>query len=223
MSMVKIGAMALAAGLAGSVMAEEEHFDVWLSISGGNLVTGAITEDGSATVSGVRVFGAELGEVLPDFSAEPGIQGIDGTFGAGERFGIRILKAVRAWNGASFSSIASSRFQLDFGPQQMVSPIADEVVGGMELAADSEGGIHDHPTFTLLDPTSGIFLLELDVVSIGDVYGATQPFWIVFNNGASEEEHEASIEWVNENLVPTPGVAMVAGMGLVAMGRRRRR
>jgi hypothetical protein len=220
--MVKIGAVVMAAGLAGSVLAEEEHFDVWLTLSGGNLVTGAITEDGLTTVGGVRVFGAELGEVLPDFSAEPGIQGIDGTFGAGERFGIRILKAVRSWNGSDFSTVSGSRFQLDFGPQQIVSPIADAVVGGMELAADDEGGIHDHPTFTLLDPTSGIFLLELDVVSIGDVYGATQPFWIVFNNGATEEEHEASIDWVNENLVPTPGVAVIAGMGLLAMGRRRR-
>jgi hypothetical protein len=222
MSMVKIGAVVMAAGLAGSVLAEEEHFDVWLTLSGGNLVTGAITEDGLTTVGGVRVFGAELGEVLPDFSAEPGIQGIDGTFGAGERFGIRILKAVRSWNGSDFSTVSGSRFQLDFGPQQIVSPIADAVVVGMELAADDEGGIHDHLTFTLLDPTSGIFLLELDVVSIGDVYGATQPFWIVFNNGATEEEHEASIDWVNENLVPTPGVAVIAGMGLLAMGRRRR-
>jgi hypothetical protein len=150
------------------------------------------------------------------------MQGIDGTFAAGDRFGLRILRATRSWNGTDFSAVASSRFQLDFGPQQMVSPISDEVVGGIELAADAEGGIHDHPTFTLLDPSAGIFLLEMSVVSIGDVYAGTQPFWIVFNNGESEEAHEAAIDWVNDNLVPTPGVAVVAGVGLLAMGRRRR-
>jgi len=206
---------------AGTAMAEE-HFDVWLTLSNGSLVTGAISEDGLTTVGGVRVFGAELGEILPDFSEEPGIRGIDGTFASGDQFGISILKAVRSWNGTNFTTVSASRFQLDFGPQSMTSPTFDSIVGGIVLGADSEGGIHDHPFFTLLDPTGGIFLLELSLSSIGGTYGSTQPFWIVFNNGADEADHEASIQWVNDNLVPTPGVLTLAGVGILAMGRRRR-
>lgn len=221
MSMMKYGVAAMGI-FAGSALAEEEHFDVWLTLSGGSLVTGAITEDGLTTVDGVRVFGAELGEILPNFSAEPGMQGLGGTFAAGDRFGITIRRAVRAWNGSDFTTVSASRFQLDFGPQTMVSPTSDLLVGGIELAADSAGGIHDHPTFTLLDPAGGIFLLELSLSSIGGTYGTTEPFWIVFNNGESEEAHEASIQWVNDNLVPTPGVLTLAGVGLLAMGRRRR-
>jgi hypothetical protein len=221
MNMMKY-AVAAAGVMAGSAMAEEPHFDVWLTVSGGNLVTGAISEDGLTTEQGVRVFGAELGELLPDFSDEPGIQGIDGTFAAGERFGISIRRAVRAWNGTDFTTVSTSRFQLDFGPQSMASALTDDVVSGIELAADSEGGIHDHPTFTLLDPASGIYLLELSVSSMSGTYGETLPFWVVFNNGESEEAHEASIEWVENNLVPTPGAMTLLGVGLLAMGRRRR-
>ncbi len=221
MSMFKYSVAAM--GLfAGTALAEEEHFDVWLTLSGGSLVTGAISEDELTTIDGVRVFGAELGEILPDFSDEPGIQGIDGTFAAGDRFGVTIRRAVRAWNGTDFTTMAASRFQLDFGPQTMVSPTMDLLVGGIELAADSEGGIHDHPSFTLLDPSSGIFLLELSLTSIGGTYGTTEPFWIVFNNGETEEAHEASIQWANDNLVPTPGVLTLAGVGVLAMSRRRR-
>jgi uncharacterized protein (TIGR03382 family) len=129
---------------------------------------------------------------------------------------------VRAWNGTDFTTVSTSRFQLDFGPQSMASALTDDVVTGIELAADSEGGIHDHPTFTLLDPASGIYLLELSVSSVGGTYGETLPFWVVFNNGESEEAHEASIEWVENNLVPTPGAMTLLGVGLLAMGRRRR-
>ena len=107
--------------MAGTAMAEE-HFDLWLTLDGaGRLATGAISEDGSATALGVRVFGAELGGVLPNFADEPGMQSPDGTFEGGSRFGLSILRAVRVWDGTDFATVSASRFQVDFGPSSAAS------------------------------------------------------------------------------------------------------
>ena len=50
------------------------------------------------------------------------------------------------------------------------------------------------------DPQAGVYLVELELYSTDGAVESSEPFWIVFNNEASEEDHEAAIEWVEENL-----------------------
>jgi hypothetical protein len=46
-------------------------------------------------------------------------------------------------------------------------------------------------------------------------------FYVVFNLGMSEVEHEAAAVWVESNLVPAPGA--IALFAVTALVRRRRR
>lgn len=214
----------VAAMAATNVLADGEHVDIWLAHAEGRLTTGSINEEETETIAGVRVFGAELGEAgIPNFADEPGMKSPDGTFLPGARVQLNILRAVRAWNGVDFSSMSDSTITLDFGPASMTSPTSDVFTSGFSLVADSEGGIHDHPTFTLNGPAlSGIYLLEMSISSPEGTYADSLPFWIVFNNGLGEEDHEMAIEWVEQNLVPAPAVLPLMAAGLFGVRRRRR-
>lgn len=207
-----------------TVMADEEHYDIWLAHAEGRLTIGAVNEEGTETTAGVRVFGAELGEAgIPNFADEPGMQSPDGTFLLGARVQLNILRAVRSWNGVDFSSVSDSTITLDFGPATMVSPTTDVFTSGFSLVADEEGGIHDHPSFTLNSPgLSGIYLLEMSISAPDGEYSDSLPFWIVFNNGLAEADHELAIEWVEQNLVPAPAVLPLMTAGLFGVRRRRR-
>lgn len=72
----------------------------------------------------------------------------------------------------------------------------------------------------LNDDLVGIYLLEVRFGMSGFVTSA--PAWIVFNYGLDEEEHGLAVEWVEENLVPAPGVPALLGLGGLVAGRRRR-
>ncbi|MCH2153483.1 MAG: hypothetical protein MK089_09115, partial [Phycisphaerales bacterium] len=85
--------------------------------------------------------------------------------------------------------------------------VGDAPVNGFELACAVDGSFHLHLNFLLSNDTAGgsaapgVYLLELEMYAIGDQdLASSEPFWIVFNNGGSEEAHEAAIEWVEENL-----------------------
>jgi hypothetical protein len=221
---------ASAAAPAGPV--KELHYDTLIQVVGGTLATAAIgeDEDPASIIPGVRVFGAELGEFPfgPGQGDEPGFQGYD--FPLGVPFTFDIRSALGEWNGASFDTSSSTMTVAasladPFLPS--VTSGAGFVPGFVFTTAAADGRIHQHIELGLnsgtpgtLGTPAGIYLLELQVSAPG--YGTTLPFWLVLNNGDTEDVHEAAIAYVENNLVPTPGAAALLGFGAVASVRRRR-
>lgn len=216
-------ATAAAAAFGSQALAHGEG-DVWVYLDAGRLATGLIREDGSITEPGVRVFGAAFGDAgIPNFSDEPGFQAPDGSFLPGSTIGFKILRALRSWNGTDFGTMPMETMTLSFGPLTAVTPDSDVLTPGFDLTVDGAGGLHDHPDYTLNSPAGmGIYLLELEFTTDLAGVGSSMPFWIVFNQGMDETVHDEAIEWVEENLVPTPGpIGLLAAASMLALRRRR--
>ena len=197
---------------------EEEHFDIGIWNNAGQLQSGGWDHDTeSMEVDSLRVFEAHFGEdpSFPFSIDEPGIGGAaaDVGFNEGEVLGLQLASGIGVWNGAGFDAAVTS-ISIDYGPQSINS---------------SSGGVLDfliaddydyHPIFSIdSGAANGSYLLEFTAAMDG--YGTSESFWIVFNLGLDDEVFEESVEWVEGNLVPAPGVlAMLSIAGLA--GRRRR-
>ncbi|MFM9957404.1 MAG: hypothetical protein ACKVZJ_04975 [Phycisphaerales bacterium] len=227
-NLIGMGVLAFACGAACAGPMKEPHFDVLIEVVGGTLATAAIgeDEDPASIVPGVRVFPAELGEFPfgPGQGDEPGFQGFN--FPQGVTFTFDIRSALGEWNGSevvvSDNTMTVAASLADPGLPNVTSG-AGFVPGFVFTSAGADGRIHQHVELGLnsaLTTDIGVYVLELQVSAPG--YGTTPAFWFVLNNGASEEAHDAAVEWVELNLVPTPGAAAAMGLAGAAMLRRRR-
>lgn len=216
------------------------HVDVRPYLSGGQIRIGAAELDG-AEVEPIsddhRVFGSELGEEQPLFSDHPGFLAEPGAFpgGAGQWLAFDATAGLGFWNGAGFGAAPAGESLTILLGSQEVNVSTGPVAGFPFALIDLAGGIHQHVEFYLLGsdgnpdpddgiaPTLGIYLLELSLRTTIEGVAASDPFWIVFNNGDTEENHELAVEWAEEHLVPEPAVGlMTAGLGMSLLRRRRR-
>jgi hypothetical protein len=216
---------AVTAASAGSAFAQHAG-DVWLEVLDNRIVTGLIDEDEDPPVvtSGVRVFGSDFGEVLPNWTDEPGFDNELGTFQSGTSIGFNIRAALRSWNGSDFSMVPTERISVGFPTASAVlTPLTDELVAGFTIPVDMDNAWHRHLEYELLAPAStGVYLLELELFSTESSILPSLPFWLVLNQGEDEGVHDAAIDWVNQNLVPAPSTAALVIAGLAVGGRRRR-
>jgi MYXO-CTERM domain-containing protein len=192
--------------------------DVFLSLEGGQLKTGLISEDGTEITPGLRVTFAEFGVDVPNITDEPGVQSLAGGLGSATSFSFDIRKAVRKWNGSDFTTLDGS-VTADLGPLSVTSPLTDVLTPGFSIALDPSGS-HEHPDWTLNAPaTDGVYLVEVQwSLNTGEV----SPFmWMLWAQNTDEATNEAAYDWAVAN-VPTPGSAgLLALAGLVAARRRR--
>lgn len=184
-------------------MARAQHAgDIYLEQAGGRIATGLVDDETGKIQRGVRVFGAELEEL---FTNEPGFDTAEGAFAPGSSIGFNIRRALRAWDGAAqgFAGIPVERIEVRLGPLgPVISPAGDLLTTGFSIAVSPDGRWHHHLGYTLLSPAAaGIYLLELELWSSEGSVGASEPFWIVFNHGDSEDQHAAAIAWAQEHLV----------------------
>lgn len=197
--------------------------DVAIANFGGLLVTGVGSDEQGAPPPEFpeRVFAAELAEQAGFvFTDEPGFLGPFGDgFGAGTALSFNLRAALREWNGSDFLTVSDLAMRVSKGNLEVITPASDQIVPGFTLIDDMSTDFDDHPFYELLDPREGIYLLELELLADG--FPTSDPIWISFNFGLDEDEHDASIEWVVENLVPAPASAMV--LAPLALGARRRR
>ncbi len=197
--------------------AEGGHLDPFVWAQNGRIEIGAWDDDENKLHAPMwRVFGADLGED-PDFPFSIDEPGIRSSLN-GLAFSLDLDAGLQAWNGSAFASSTSS-MSVAYGGS------AIGTAGGGSLPFLVGDDFHAHPDFTLAglagaDPTPGIYLISFKVSSVG--YGTSDRFWIAFNLGMDEADHDAAIEWVEANLVPAPGALAVMGAMLVC-GRRRRR
>lgn len=185
--------------------------DVWISSVGGALVTGGYDHTTETVINpSQRVFAAEFGvdPTFPFSTDEPGFT----SDLVGSTMTVSLLQGLGRWNGTGFDTASSSLF-LSYGGQDATS-----VSGGSFSFLVTED-LDLHPEFTLTNPADGIYLAAFTASTSG--LQTSEVFWVVFNLGSDETDHDAAIEWVESNLVPAPGaLALLAAAGLV---RRRRR
>jgi len=183
----------------------QEHIDIGLGIADNHIVTGQI--DAGVFTSGTRVFGSDFGELLPNFTDEPGFDSLPGTFPSTSSISFKVLSHVRAWDGERFvDDVPAERISIGFGPlTPVLTPTTNTVVQGFSLAVSSNGEWHRHLEYTLLDPAAdGIYLLQLSLVGDHATMQESLPFFLVFNQNMPEAEHDEAIDWVAGNLLNSP-------------------
>ncbi len=221
------------------------HVDIRPYVSSGRIVTGTSELDGSAVVplsDRARVFGAEFGEddpAQPFFTEDPGFLSEPGAFpgGAGEFVGFDVPTGLQYWTGAGFGALpAGESLRITKGSQTV--NVGASAAGGFYFSTiGADEGLHGHFMFELLgsdgnpipgdgvEPTPGIWLLDMTLnTSMGGV-GPSDPFWIVFNSGGEsfEEDHEAAVAWVEGHLVPEPTSALLLVIAAAFWVRRAAR
>ncbi|MFO0860787.1 MAG: hypothetical protein U0570_09550 [Phycisphaerales bacterium] len=212
---------------AGASSAGAQHLvDIAIGQAQGRIATGVFQVQGVnvTPLLSQRVFIAEFGQ-FPGFTNSPGLDSMVGAFQPASQIGFNILKALRKWNGFAFpqgsAGIPPEQMQIKLGPpaNTRLTPLTDTVVTGFSLAVSTgtnAGEFHHHPGFTLLDPASdGLYLLELQLWSTQSGLGASEPYWMVFSQNATEGDLKLAASWVKENLWQPTCAADLNGDGFV--------
>ncbi|MDP7030454.1 MAG: hypothetical protein QF733_09570 [Phycisphaerales bacterium] len=175
--------------------------DVFVGVEFDHIVTGLI--DADDVMLDVRVFESELGELgVPGFSDEPGWEAFPGTFAPSSRVGWNAPEGIRRWNGDGLDAGIAETLTVTYDTLSFV--IGETAVDGFDLAVQPDGGLHRHLGFLLNGESGGaqvgVYVVELELYSTDPSLEHSSPFWIVFNNEASEADHEAAVEWVHTHL-----------------------
>ncbi len=207
-NVVRVPALALlAGGLAGGVIAQEIHEgDIALGVDIDRLAVG----DGSTDpVTGALLWDACAFGVELDSNARTTNPGFDtevGAFPPSASIGYAYRAALRKWDGQDFDAIPAERLRISFGPLAGFStPLTDpaEPMEGLFVGVGSNGEFHTHFAYRLelngspaTGPSSaGVYLAQLELRIDDGSYGPTEPFWLVFDNGASATEFDAAASY----------------------------
>ncbi len=220
----KINVLAIFFGLNICAFSQHHAGDILLYLENNTIITAM--EDGGEIMPW-RVFGSEFGEDPDDpyFTDEPGFDSEAGTFPVPSSVGFNIQDALLIWNGNGFSN-TDSTMTIKYILQEVTS--GNGFVPGFGIPVSSDGSWHKHFGFILnganrSDPADGIYLLELTLWSSDpSVYGSV-PFYMVFNNGMSDDLHDEVMDWVQDNVVPEPVSLVSLGVLSIYALRKRRK
>lgn len=227
-------------------LARAEEFDVSPAVSGNQIVTNAFQDALEIEVPNVRVFAYEFGEVpgQPFFLPDPGFHPLQGSgFAQGSRIGFAALGGMTFWDGTgspSFGALPGGEtLTLGFGSNSMtIGSIAPVPAGFFLGAVDENGEFDDHLDSLLtrgggLDPTVGIYLLSMEVITDAQAVSPSLPIYILYNNGLDEELLDDARLFARDTFapgsnlpeIPEPQTAAIAGFGwmLTSIFCRRRR
>lgn len=202
--------------------------DIGIEVENGKLAVGLVDHD-DEFVPGVRVFGSEIEELVVGpvtlyITEDPGFDGEPGTFPVPCAVGFDILASLGAWTGSGFTFGIDETLTIAHTDSGQQVTTGSGAVSGFTLPVAADGSWHRHFTFTLNGsagaPADGIYLLELALK--GGEAADSDPFWIVFNKNMEESDHEAAVDWVNENYVPEPSALAGMGVGLLGLASLRR-
>ncbi|MFM9997191.1 MAG: hypothetical protein ACKVU4_15490 [Phycisphaerales bacterium] len=217
-----------------AVLHAQKHGDVAPLVENGRIVTWLGVDDPppGSLIGPARVFAAEfpdpgtIGPGDPIINDEPGYLGLPGNPLEGFSLGFNIRTYLRAWSvGAQeFPDAAASTTITASAPiiGSVTTPLTAMLVPGLTLPSLPVGGFDFHFDHELNANTPGIYLLELELFTNRPGTANSLPFWVVFNYGLPESEHEAALDWVEANLVPAPGGAVLLALAGILASRRRR-
>lgn len=211
-------AVAALLSFAAAATSHAQHSDIVVTRENLRLATSAETARG---VAPARVFAADFGEAgIPRYATEPGFDAAPETLAPFSRLGFNATAPLRHFDGTTANPVGDERLELSF--LILSTTVGPKPVAGFDLAVPADGGFHQHLAFELFSAgaplaATGVYILELELYSTDGETAPSEPFWIVFNDGASEEEHDAAIAWVEENLAGagTPCAADLDGSGEV--------
>jgi hypothetical protein len=224
--------------------ASAQHADVRPYVAGGQIHTAGFVDASSAQVPIMRVFAYDFGEDAeqPFFTQDPGFNAESGSgLPAGSQLLFNIVDAgelglpanLSYWNGlgeVSFTPTpADETLRLTFGSQNRTADDSTSFVTGFSLqTVAASGAVHRHLNAYLEgsggDPTVGIYLVPLELQSSDATLQKSLPFFLLYNNGVTEESHDLAIDWVQQNLVPVPEASsfLLATLGGALVGISRR-
>jgi hypothetical protein len=188
---------------ASGAVAQVDMGDVILEVQNGRIVTGAGYDAG--VFQPARVFALVFGDIFPDSTNEPGFDSSPFTSPTPSSNGFRILDVLRRWNGQNFSEQAVPRLEVAALGLTAQTPASPGAVEGFALPVGSNGQWHRHLDFTLLSPaTTGVYLLELSLLSTSPAVQESEPFWIVFGQNVDIGVFTGTFQWARNNLPGTP-------------------
>jgi hypothetical protein len=180
--------------------------DIMLQPVAGRVQTGGYVDPGTGPVfvPAMRVFPATFGDV-PNSTDEPGYETVEGvTFPDGTLIAFDVLDAVRKWDGNDFDAVPTETIRVTKSGTSVTSPAqANEVRQGFTFGQVSSGFLHEHLRYTLLGPQGdGVYLLQLRLRVPTGGFQDSLPFWIVFNQNAPENEHDAALAYMDQLVTP---------------------
>lgn len=225
-----------------SASARAQHSDVRPHVRDGRIVTGAFDDSTSTFIEEARVFGYDFGEVIGDpfFAADPGFNAAAGSgLPADSQVRFNILGDLQYWSGSGdvvFGGMPGGEtLRLSLGAQSRRAGAGTGEIAAFSLGTvGAAGTLHVHLNSFLqgsdgnadpsdgFPPAEGIYLVPLELVSSDAGVADSLPFWVVFNNGLSEEAHDRAIGYVESSVVPEPGAGLMM-LGVVGLVLRRRR
>ena len=236
---VCLAAMTMASG-----MAKADHFDIAPYLQDGRLLTGGLDHSGNHTAPPISVYGYEFGEdpYDPFNPSDPGVNqaaGV-GNLPAGAALRYNILSSLLYWDGVGDPAFgvppSDTYLTLLMGSQmKTLTGTSAGQVGSLIQSVLSDGSVHKHFTTSLyasdgasnvpgevgyVEPADGIYALSLELtLDSGGTNYVSDPLWIVFNHGMSEEVHDVAMS----ALVPEPAMLSLLALGGLTMLRRRSR
>lgn len=227
------------------------HFDVKPKVVSGKIQTDGYDDSQASTELDVRVFGYDFGENVNDpFGiTDPGFNtvGPSGLTG-GADFKFNVLGSLQYWDGLGSVSLANVtageklRFFLGSIDQLTATGSSGAQPGFTIQTVNANGSLHKHLNAELrgadnntipagpgawgtgdgVEAAAGVYVLPIEVYLSSGPILASDPFYLVFNNGLTEEQHDEAIDFVQANLLPEPASLSLLGLGAGFILRRRR-
>jgi hypothetical protein len=240
-SIIAIAAMVVALSAARALA----DYDISPFLQNGQLIVGGLAHTGERIAPPISVFGYDFGEdpYDPFNPSDPGVDqavGV-GNLPAGSQIGYNIVSSLRYWNGngpATFGTPGQAYVDLTLplGSTTTLTGTSGPQAGSLIQVVGDGGVMHKHFTTSLyaaqgagnipgmgdptyLAPADGIYAwsMDLTLTAAGGNY-TSYPFWIVWNNGLSEAQHDAAMDAL---VVPEPTSMALLALGSLALRRRR--
>ena len=217
-------------------------FDVRPFVQNGQIMTGGHDDGTGEDIPATHAFGYAFGEDPNDpyFTQDPGFNAEAGSgLPPGSQLTFNILSNLKYWNGTGspmFSATPSTEsLEFNFGAQTRYVFSTSAAQAGFALqTVTSDGASHRHLNAFLnasdgnsdasdgVVAPDGVYAVRLQLASSNASTRASDPFYVVYGSGVSDDAVDAAVTFLNASSVPEPATLATLALAAVALRRRRR-